>query len=401
VLYGFVTAVGTLVGLEIPLLLRVLKDEYEFKDLIARVLTVDYIGALVASLLFPMFLVPRLGLVRTGLVFGFLNAAVGLWSTHLLRGVLAHRRGLQIRAVVIMVVLALGVVAANRITSLAEEGMYADDVIFARTTPYQRIIITRGRTSFQLFLNGNLQFSSADERRYHEALVHPALALANEPKRVLVLGGGDGLATREILKHPGVQDVELVDLDPVMTELARDLPLLRDQNEGAFRDARVHVTNEDAYVWLQSEHGKFDAVVVDFPDPNNFALGKLYTSHFYKMLRHVLAPGAPVVVQSTSPLMARQSFWCVAESLEAAGLSTRAYHVAVPSFGEWGFVLARDSAFDVPTRLEPVAMHYLNEAILPSMFLFSEDMKRVPVEVNRLDNQILVQYYDEEWKRWN
>ncbi len=401
ILYGFVTMIGVLVGLEIPLLLRVLKDELEFKDLIARVLTADYIGALVASLLFPMFLMPRLGIVRTGLLFGLLNAAVALWSTHLLRHVLPERRGLQIRALVIMAVLGVGLVEADRLTTLSEEGMYADPVIFAETTHYQRIVVTRGHASFQLFLNGNLQFSSADEHRYHEALVHPALSMVRDPRRVLVLGGGDGLATREILKYPSIEEVVLVDLDPDVTKLARRMPLLREQNEDAFLSPKVHITNEDAYRWLQSDHGTFDAAIVDFPDPNNFALGKLYTTYFYRMLKHALRPGAPVVVQSTSPLMARQSFWCVAQSMEAAGFFTRGYHVAVPSFGEWGFILARDSAFDVPSHLAPVATRFLNEAVLPTMFTFSEDTRRIPVEPNRLDNQILVQYYDAEWKRWN
>jgi spermidine synthase len=401
VLYAFVAAVGALVGLEIPLLLRVLKDHYDFKDLVARVLTVDYVGALVASLLFPIFLVPRLGLVRTGLCFGLLNAVVALYSTYLLRAVIPAPRDLRIKAVAVILLLAAGIAAADRLTSLAEEGMYADEVIFARSTPYQRIVVTKGRASFQLFLNGNLQFSSADEHRYHEALVHPALSLAGAPRRVLVLGGGDGLAAREILKYPSVEEITLVDLDPVMTSLARDLPLLRAQNQDAFSSPRVHVVNEDAYLWISEDHGRFDAAVVDFPDPNNFALGKLYTTRFYRMLRRALAPGAPAVVQSTSPLMARNSFWCVAETMAAAGLAVRAYHVAVPSFGEWGYVLGREEPFEVPSRLVPVAHAYLNEAVLPTMFVFPDDMSRIPVEVNRLDNQILVHYYDEEWKRWN
>ncbi len=401
VLYGIVALIGTLVGLEIPLLLRVLKDQYDFKDLIARVLTVDYLGSLVASLLFPMFLVPRLGIVRTGLAFGLLNAVVAIASTRLLRTGIAHPRRLVIKASVVIVLLVLGMIFADRLTSLAEDGMYADDVIFARTTPYQRIVITRGRASVQLFLNGNLQFSSADERRYHEALVHPALALAPEARRVLVLGGGDGLATREILKYPSIQEIVLVDLDPGMTRLAAELPLLRAQNGDALRSDRVQVINEDAYLWLGEDHGRFDAAIIDFPDPNNFALGKLYTTRFYRMLRRALAPGAPAVVQSTSPLMARASFWCVAQTMEAAGLFTRAYHVAVPSFGEWGYVLARDTEFAVPSHVGAGPLTYLNDAVLPTMFVFPSDMSRIPVEVNRLDNQILVHYYDGEWKRWN
>jgi spermidine synthase len=401
VLYAVVAAVGVLVGLEIPLLLRVLKDRYAFKDLIARVLTVDYLGALLASLLFPLFLVPRLGIVRTGLAFGLLNAGVALWSTYLLEELLPQVRGLRLKAYGVSLVLVVGLFYANRLTSLAEEGMYADEVIFATSSKYQRIVMTRGRASFQLFLNGNLQFSSADEHRYHEALVHPALSLVEAPRRVLVMGGGDGLAARELLKYPSLEEIVLVDLDSTMTNLARELPLLRAQNQDSFHSPKVHVVNDDAYLWLGGEHGRFDAVVVDFPDPNNFALGKLYTTHFYRMLRRALAPGAPVVVQSTSPMMARTSFWCVAQTLEAAGFFTRAYHVAVPSFGEWGFVLARDQAFDVPSALPDVPLRYLTPEALAAMFVFPRDMSRVPAEPNRLDNQILVQYYEDEWKRWN
>ncbi len=401
VLYGFVATVGTLVGLEIPLLLRVLRDQLPFKDLIARVLTVDYIGALLASLLFPLLLVPRLGLVRTGLVFGVLNAIVGLWSTHLLRALIPRPRDLQIKALVILGLLASGVVGADRITALAEEGMYADEVIFARSSPYQRIVVTRGRAGFQLFLSGNLQFASADEARYHEALVHPAMSLAPGARRVLVLGGGDGLAVRELLKHRSVEEIQLVDLDPAMTRLARSFPLLRELNRDSLDSPRVQVTNEDAYTWLAGDHGRFDAAIVDFPDPNNFALGKLYTTHFYRMLRRALAPGAPVAIQGTSPLMARNSYWCVAQTLEAAGFAVRGYHAAVPSFGEWGFLLARDAPFEVPARLPPLELRFLNDAALAAMFVFPADMARVPTEVNRLDNQILVQYYEAEWKRWN
>ncbi|MGZ6080223.1 MAG: polyamine aminopropyltransferase [Myxococcaceae bacterium] len=401
VLYGFVATVGTLVGLEIPLLLRVLRDQLPFKDLIARVLTVDYIGALLASLLFPLLLVPRLGLVRTGLVFGVLNAIVGLWSTHLLRALIPRPRDLQIKALVILGLLGSGVVGADRITALAEEGMYADEVIFARSSPYQRIVVTRGRAGFQLFLNGNLQFASADEARYHEALVHPAMSLAPGARRVLVLGGGDGLAVRELLKHRSVEEIQLVDLDPAMTRLARSFPLLRELNRDSLDSPRVQVTNEDAYTWLAGDHGRFDAAIVDFPDPNNFALGKLYTTHFYRMLRRALAPGAPIAIQGTSPLMARNSYWCVAQTLEAAGFAVRGYHAAVPSFGEWGFLLARDAPFEVPASLPPLELRFLNDAALAAMFVFPADMARVPTEVNRLDNQILVQYYEAEWKRWN
>src|SRR5687767_274650 len=259
VLYGLVFLIGAGVGLEIPLLMRILKDHLDFKELVARVLALDYAGALIASLLFPIFLVPRLGLVRTSLLFGLLNAAVGLWATWLMRPLIGRKGVTRLRAqaVVVMALLAVAFVKADALTSLAEDAMFADDIVYSKTTHYQRIVVTRNRAGFQLFLNGNLQFSSADEYRYHEALVHPAMALASDGgrsvRRVLVLGGGDGLAVREVLRHPAVESVTLVDLDHDMTELSRRFPPLSELNRRAFEDPRVRVVNEDAMIWLERE----------------------------------------------------------------------------------------------------------------------------------------------------
>ena len=405
VLYGLVFLIGVLVGLEIPLLMRILKDHLDFKELVARVLALDYAGALVASLLFPIFLVPRLGLVRTSLLFGLLNAAVGLWATWLMRPLIG--RGvtrLRAQACVVMALLAVGFIKADALTSLAEDALFADDIVYSKTTPYQRIVVTRNRAGFQLFLNGNLQFSSADEYRYHEALAHPAMALAGEGgrevRRVLVLGGGDGLALREVLKYPSVQEVTLVDLDPDMTELSRRFPPLADLNRGALADPRVRVVNEDAMIWLERDGPPFDAAVVDFPDPNTFALGKLYTTRFYRMLKARLAPHGAVSVQSTSPLFARTSYWCIVRTLEAAGFHVRPYYTAVPSFGVWGFALARREPFEPPARAPAVELKFLDDRALPAMFMLSADIGPVEVEVNRLDNQSLVRYYEAEWRRY-
>jgi spermidine synthase len=400
VLYFVVFAIGVLVGLEIPLLMRILKDNLNFKDLVSRVLAFDYIGALVASLLFPVLLVPRLGLVRTSLVFGVLNAGIGLWGTWLMRPLIKGSvSGLRGRAVIVIVLLFVGIIKADRLTALAEEQLFADDIIYARTTPYQRIVVTRGRAGFQLFLNGNLQFSSADEYRYHEALVHPAMMLANNPKRVLVLGGGDGLALREILKHPSVEHVTLVDLDPEMTTLSRKFPPLAELNKHSFDDGRVHVVNQDAMIWLEEPGQPFDAAVVDFPDPNTFALGKLYTTRFYRLLKSRLTPEAAVSIQCTSPLFARSSYWCIVRTIEAAGLNVRAYQTSVPSFGIWGFALASAKPFDPPSHA-PANLRFLDDKAMAAMFVLPVDLGPVDVEINRLDNQALVRYYESEWRRY-
>jgi spermidine synthase len=408
ILYLMVFVIGALVGLEIPLLMRILKDELDFKQLVARVLALDYVGALVASLLFPIFLVPKLGLTRTSIFFGLLNAGVGIWGTWLLDKLLKDREllFLRIKGFVIVILLLIGFIKADYLTTLAEDNLFTDNIIYAKSSSYQRIVVTRGKTGYALFLNGNLQFNSFDEYRYHEALVHPAFAAYNgTPKRVLVLGGGDGLAVREILKYPSVESITLVDLDPAMTELAVNLPAVAELNKYSLKDARVTVINADAFVWLdQADAEPFDIAIVDFPDPNNFALGKLYTTRFYNLLKQKLKPGAAAVIQTTSPLMARNSFWCIIKTLEAAGFHVKPFNTTVPSFGIWGYALAKLEPFEAPEKPPAgIELKFLNDRTFASMFEFSADTalpKDEEIEINRLDNQALVRYYETEWRRF-
>ena len=405
ILYTMVFLIGVLVGLEIPLLMRILKDELDFKTLVSRVLALDYVGALVASLLFPIFLVPKLGLNRTSLLFGMLNAVVAVWATWLLEPLIKKNvNAFRIKGAVIILLLLIAFIKADRLTTLAEDALFADNIIYAKSSSYQRIVVTKGKTGYALFLNGNLQFNSFDEYRYHEALVHPAFAAyQGEPKRVLVLGGGDGLALREILKYGSVETVQLVDLDPMMTGLSRALPALAELNHHSFEDPRVSVTNGDAFVWLDSTNAEpFDIAIVDFPDPNNFALGKLYTTRFYNLLKKKLTPEATVVIQCTSPLIARNSYWSIIKTLEAVGFAVKPYQTTVPSFGVWGYALAKQQPFEIPTQPPAVELKFLNSSSFASMFEFPTDMAlpSEEIEINRLDNQALVRYYETEWRRF-
>lgn len=406
VLYSMVFVIGTLVGLEIPLLMRILKDELDFKDLVSKVLALDYIGALAASLLFPIFLVPKLGLNRTSLLFGMLNAGVGIWGTWLLEPLIKKNVNvLRIKGFVILVLLFIAFIKADTLTTLAEDNLFTDNIIYAKSSPYQRIVVTKGKTGHALFLNGNLQFNSFDEYRYHEALVHPAFAAYGEnAKRVLVLGGGDGLALREILKYKSVENVTLVDLDPEMTGLSKGLPTLAELNRNAYDDPRVSVTNADAFVWLDNNTLEpFDIAVVDFPDPNNFALGKLYTTRFYNLLKSKLKSDSAVVIQCTSPLIARKSYWSIIKTLEAAGFIVKPYQTTVPSFGVWGYALAKLQPFETPSKPPAnIDLKFLNDNSFASMFEFPTDtsLPSEEIEINRLDNQALVRYYEAEWRRF-
>ena len=408
ILYSMVFGIGMLVGLEIPLLMRILKDELDFKQLVARVLALDYVGALVASLLFPIFLVPKLGLNRTSLLFGMLNAGVGIWGTWLLEDLIKKRDAniLRIKGFIIIILLLIAFIKADTLTSLAEDNLFMDNIIYAQSSPYQRIVVTKGKTGYALFLNGNLQFNSFDEYRYHEALVHPAFAaFEGAPKKILVLGGGDGLAVREVLKYPSVESVTLVDLDPGMTDLSKKLPALAALNNNSLDDSRVQIINADAFVWLDNNQIEpFDVAVVDFPDPNNFALGKLYTTRFYNLLKSKLKPDSAVVIQCTSPLIARNSYWSIIKTLEASGFHVKPYQTTVPSFGIWGYALAKLQPFETPKKLPAnVEMKFLNENSFASLFDFPTDTtlpQGEEIEINRLDNQALVRYYESEWRRF-
>jgi spermidine synthase len=399
-LYALVLAVGMLVGLEIPLVMRILKrhfrERYALKDLVSQVLTFDYLGALAVAIAFPLLLVPQLGLIRTGVFFGLLNAAVALWALWLFRGELRRLGAHAVACLATLAALLAAFAAADRVTSWAEDRFYGDHIVYSETSPYQRVVVTASGAGVRLFLNGNLQFHSRDEYRYHEALVHPAMSAQGAPKRVLILGGGDGMAAREVLKYPSVDSVTLVELDPHMTRLFSQQDMLRRLNADSLRSPRLQVVNADAFSWLEHNARHFDVIVVDFPDPTNFSIGKLYTTSFYQLLDEHLAAGGYAVVQTTSPLIARKSFWTVVATLEAVGLAVTPYHAHVPSFGEWGFVLASRRPYRLPDALPP-GLRFLSVGGLPALFDFPPDMARIAAEPNRLSSQVLVPTFEQEW----
>ncbi|MFO0445086.1 MAG: polyamine aminopropyltransferase [Betaproteobacteria bacterium] len=400
-LYGLVLLVGTLVGLEIPLVMRILKAQFrhrwQLSQLVSQVLTFDYLGALAVAVAFPLVLLPQLGAIRTGTVFGLLNVAVAAWAMWLFRRQLVQLRGHVLACTAAAGTLLAVALGADRLTSWAEARFYGERIVHAASSPYQRIVVTAGPGGqLRLFLNGNLQFDSRDEHRYHEALVHPAMAAHGAPRRVAILGGGDGLALREVLRYPSVEQVWLVDLDAAITQLFAREPRLRALNAQAFDSPRVRVVNTDAFTWLESHDEVYDVVIVDVPDPSNFSLGKLYTTSFYALLERRLAASGYAAVQATSPLVARRSFWTVVATLEAVGLGTTPYHAYVPSFGEWGIVVASRRPWRLPERL-PEGLRFVTREGLPGLLHFPPDMARVPAQPNRITEQSLVHIFEQEW----
>lgn len=398
-LYAMVILIGTLVGMEVPLVMRVLNQrKAAFNTLISRVLTFDYMGALAVSLLFPLVLAPTLGLARTAVLFGLCNVGVACWTVWRFRHALADSyQALIRRTMLVLLLLLVGFAAADRLVSWSESKLFGDPIIYAKTTPYQRLVLTRWHDDLRLYINGNLQFSSVDEYRYHEALVHPVLQGHSRNSHVLILGGGDGLALREVLRYADVKAVTLVDLDPAMTQIFSTNADLVKLNNRSFADPRVTVVNQDAAQWLEQHRGLYDVMIVDFPDPSNFGLGKLYSTPIYRLMKQHLQPNGRMVVQSTSPMYAPRAFWSIVATLEKAGLSTAPYHALVPSFGEWGFVIASpEGGFNIPRGYQ-LPMRFLDAMTTAQMFYFPKDMQKIKVEPNDLNNQKLVQYFIQDW----
>lgn len=401
ILYAIVCVTGILVGIEIPLLLRILQDKVEFKELVSRVFTYDYIGALLASLIFPLLFVPYLGLIRTSLFFGLLNIIIGLYLCHYFRDEIRKPQTIRLGGIIILFSQIIAFIFSEKIMSFSETLAYNDQILYSTSTPYQRIVITKNKHDLRLYLNNNLQFSSADEYRYHEALVHPAMTAVVQPKNVLILGGGDGLAAREILKYASVESVQLVDLDPAMTKLFSTQKLLTEINHNALNNKKLKIKNADAFMWLKENKKRYDCIIIDFPDPSGFSVGKLYTTAFYRLLRSAMTPEAVAVIQSTSPYVAPKSFWCVSETLKASGFNPVAYHNYVPSFGEWGYVMAMNTRqYQLPDTFA-IEKKYISKAVMEQMLQFPEDMKTKEVlQINKLNNQALVTYFEDEWGKY-
>lgn len=444
--YFFVTAIGLIIGFEIPLITRINETFIsELRVNLGAILKMDYIGSLVGSLAW-IFLLPKFfTIMQSAFVLGLLNVFVALVTFYFFRD-LAHRK-LQIMASIatVFILLGIGMFSVNGWTSYSEQFLYRDRILLSETSKYQHIVLTKSRANdISCYINGHLQFNSFDEAIYHENLVHPAFALSPVHKRVLILGGGDGLALREVLKYKDVQSVTLCDIDPQMTTLARENPYFQMLNDNSLQDSRltiiknnalipagkemlavenqndyhrhsfyddveINVINLDAAKFVEQISGVFDIIIIDFPDPNSFDLSKLYSLTFYHNIKKKLSAYGIVVQQSTSPIHAKEVFLCIGRTLQSAGLTVVPYHDNVPTFGEWGWwiggrsecytaetisqKLRKTNTLEVPTR-------YLTPELVQASLIFGKNqLKSLNSDINTIDNNRAFAYYLKAWQR--
>jgi spermidine synthase len=397
-LYIVTILLGSMLGVEIPLIIRILKESFSLKSNISNVFTLDYIGALFASLLFPLVLVPQLGLMQSSFLFGLINLFVGFMVWSIFREILGIKYLIYI--ISIGVILILGLVYSSRLVGMIENRLYQHRIIFSQQTPYQKLIVTaqKGRVSF--YINGAIQFDSIDEYRYHESLVHPVMSVANSHENILIIGGGDGMALREVLKYSDIGKITLVDLDPAITKLFRDNEILSTLNNHSYSSDRVTVVNMDAWKFMEDSSELYDVIIIDLPDPNNLSLSRLYSQTFYRLISSHLSRTGAIVTQSTSPLFSKKAFWSIHKTISDTPLHTLPYHTYIPSFGEWGFNIASHIPIRIGDIDPKIELKYLNSSIVEKMQIFPPDMDRVEVESNTLSQHQLIYYYEEGWSEW-
>ncbi|MDN5200118.1 polyamine aminopropyltransferase [Fulvivirgaceae bacterium BMA10] len=405
VIYGLSIIIGLLIGMEIPLVIRLNDAFEELRINVSSILEKDYYGSLLGGVFFAFVGLPYLGLTYTPFILGTINFLVALLLFFMLWKHIETNVKRKFTAFACAITLALlgGVIVSKPLISFGEERRYTDRVVYTEQSKYQKIVLTRNKNDYWLFINGNQQLSTVDEEMYHEPLVLPLMSLHRYPKNILVLGGGDGCAVREILKYPSVEEVVLVDLDPAMTDLGKTHPVLLELNEGVLNDSLVQVINEDAFSFMERSKQYFDVIIIDLPDPKTVELGRLYSFEFYKLCYKQLRPDGLIITQATSPYYASRAFKCIEISMQEAGFSTVPMHNQVLTLGEWGWIAGSKALSAEAFKRALQSLHFdeietkwLNHDAMTLMTSFGKDVfldAGTEVEVNKIHNPVLYQYY--------
>ncbi|MEH6595907.1 MAG: polyamine aminopropyltransferase [Colwellia polaris] len=422
--YFFGLILGFFIGMEIPLIARIREEIHQkhLKNNLGTIYGADYIGAGIGAAIWVIFLL-SIDISKASALTAALNLTAGVifilyyWQRLTWRKTLITAHGVLL--VMIMAIYHYGNGWLSQMSNL----LYLDKVVYSDKTRFQQLTFTQRNMGpesgniINFYLNGRLQFSSSDEFIYHSYLVNPVLAGSARHDNILIIGGGDGLALRDVLQWQP-KHVTLVDLDTELMQLfkkpheklpnslANEIEAL---NAASLRDERVNIISADAFIaidtLLQSQQ-TFDAIIVDLPDPSHPDLNKLYSVNFYARLKQLLAGDGLIGIQSASPYHAKNAFIAIGKTVQAAGYSSvQQYHDNVPSFGEWGWTIASKIGASPLTRLKsieefPTPHHWLTLPMTINAFEFSkgfyEDSDSVPV--NYLGSHAIYQLHQKAWQ---
>ena len=389
--------IGLLTGMEVPLL-TFASNEVDFKNNLSNVLSLDYIGGLIATLLFPFVLLPFVGLFYSSLVFGILNILLGLVLNHVFLGKSIKTMFLGVTSIIILVVM---VIFGGKLLKAWDHAIYKSPIVLNTQTPYQKIVVTKKQEDVRLYLNRVIQFSSLDEYRYHEPLVHVPMTIHENPKKVLILGGGENLASREVLKYKDIERIDVVDIDSTMFYLAKNDANFIAINENAAKSSKVNLIAQDAFTFLHTSNEKYDIIVADLPDPTNEAIARLYSKQFFILAKQKLNKDGLFVTQSGEVYFSNSVFSCINNTLQEVFNDVKPYHSYIPSFGDWGFVLGSDLPINEKKRTPlPKDLKFLTDTQYQIGFEFPKDIKIQKTKLNTLDNPIILNYFIDDWNKW-
>ncbi len=405
IIYPLSVSIGILIGLEIPLVTR-LNDYYEdLRVNISSVMEKDYYGALLGGIFFAFVALPKFGLTYTPIILGGVNFLVASILFLQYYDMVKFKKIMTSGFVIVPVFLIALAYLAKPVVLYGEQRKYRDLVIYEQQSMYQRIVLTQWKDNYWLYLDGHEQFSSYDEERYHEPLVHPAMNIGVSRENVLILGGGDGLAVREVLKYPDVKQITLVDIDPAITDLAKTHPIFLKLNFDSLNNPKVRILNQDALTFLKNSDRIFDVIIIDLPDPKTVGLARLYTRQFYHLAGRHLALGGTLVTQATSPFFSKQAFLSILKTIQATELTAVAFHNHIPTMGEWAWVIGINLAGDsnpqmLKTKLSELAFdhietRFLNQAAMIAMLNFGKGtLDQIDtVAVNDRLDLVIYRYY--------
>ena len=404
IIYLLAALIGCLIGMEIPMVTRLNEEYEELRINISSVLEKDYYGSLLGGLLFAFIALPYLGLTYTPIILGTVNFIVASFMMFCFFSYLNNKSLNTFLFFLCFIILICLFIFSKPIILFGEQSKYKDKIIFEKQTAYQKIVITQWKNYYWLYLNSQQQFSTYDEMRYHEPLVHPVVKLSINSQNVLILGGGDGLAVREVLKHKNVKKITLVDLDPAMTDLAKNNNILANINKSSMNDKRVKILNNDALTFLEQCNDLFGVIIVDLPDPDTIDLMHVYSLDFYKLIYRHLIKGGVFVTQATSPFFAKMAFLCIIKTINSSDFYTFPYHNHIPTMGEWGFVIGAKNKDITESLLREKILNsdfsdidtgFINNDAMISMSYFGKGIfeSKNNVNVNTNLNPILHKYY--------
>lgn len=405
VIYGLSIIIGILIGIEIPLVVRLNKEFQELRINVAAVMEMDYFGSLIGGLFFAFVGLPYLGLTYTPFVLGLVNFLVALILFIIVRKSISQKIRNRISGAytLLLVIVMTGFFLAKPIILFGEQRKYKDKIVFEEQSKYQKLVVTQWKDHYWLYINGNQQLSTLDEEKYHEVLVHPIMKLSKTPENILVLGGGDGCAVRELLKYSSVKTITLVDLDPAMTKLGKEHPIFKALNNEALSSDKVKIHNMDGYRFMEETLEFYDAIIIDLPDPKTVELGRLYSYEFYKLCHKQLRPNGFIISQAGSPYYATQAFLCINNTLSAAGFATAKLHNQILTLGQWGWIIGskqipQDKLKDSLQNLtfEDVGTKWLNQEAMLHITSFGKDIyfdQKDSVQINKIHEPVLYHYY--------